>query len=166
MPSAAPLRCGRDHPRLRGDYPGTITDHTDASGSPPPTRGLPLAFLLPTLKVRITPAYAGTTFPYAYALAGVADHPRLRGDYRSPSPRPSAPTRITPAYAGTTRRAFAFSGSRSDHPRLRGDYAALMAAIMSSRGSPPPTRGLPPVDAHLVERHGITPAYAGTTGWG
>ena len=70
----------------------------------------------------ITPAYAGNTFPPDSGLDLSEDHPRLRGEYASPSPETakkegSPPlTRgilyggtggvyvkgITPAYAGNT----------------------------------------------------------------
>ena len=51
----------QDHPRLRGEYKGTLTISTDEQGSPPLARGIlvPIIYLEPVL--RITPACAGNT---------------------------------------------------------------------------------------------------------
>ena len=92
----------RDHPRLRGEHSTTLTEPATVLGSPPPSRGAPLAFL--------------------YPLLSLEDHPRLRGEHSrfslsltctrgSPPPSRGAlylctkntdGTRITPAFAGST----------------------------------------------------------------
>ena len=111
-----------DHPRLRGEY--DLKEHVGKScqGSPPLTRGIPLAFISDGESAGITPAYAGNTGSQEYPRSHVRDHPRLRGEYmRIPSlkrSRKGSPpltrgipwrnsgasmgTGITPAYAGNT----------------------------------------------------------------
>ena len=52
-----------------------------------------------------------------------------------------------------------------DHPRLRGEHFVVGFHIGFGKGSPPPTRGTPAVDWLVIGFIGITPAYAGNTGW-
>ena len=91
-------------------------------GSPPHVRGLPSKVPASAAYLGITPACAGTTFPFLWFYYTPRDHPRMCGDYY-----PSADTaarkvgspphvrglleeniirarskRITPACAGTT----------------------------------------------------------------
>ena len=90
-----------DHPRLRGDYEGSVVTFPANPGSPPPTRGLLRRASGGYTQIRITPAYAGTTERFAsYSLRAW----------------------ITPAYAGTTDQDQDRGRLRRDHPRLRGDY--------------------------------------------
>ena len=70
---------------------------------------------------------------------------------------------ITPAYAGNTLKAVALFGCGWDHPRLRGEYCTIDFPILLSRGSPPPTRGIPLFYAFPLHHSRITPAYAGNT---
>ena len=112
-----------DHPRSRGDYPAFSSASICFSGSPPLTRGLLIAVSLVCVKLRITPAHAGTTSPDASQNTDHWDHPRSRGDYsRLSNPAdnqlgsppltrglPDGPAYgltligITPAHAGTTQ---------------------------------------------------------------
>ena len=70
-----------DHPRLRGEH---YTSHTIIEfyqGSPPPTRGTPIANVTMPPAWRITPAYAGNTTSALSRLSCMRDHPRLRGEH-------------------------------------------------------------------------------------
>ena len=91
-------------------------------GSPPHTRGPPHDILQHRWRIRLTPAYAGTTLNELQSKVMGEAHPRIRGDHDAPDSaavlaRGSPPhTRgplgavlalslidgLTPAYAGTT----------------------------------------------------------------
>ena len=71
--------------------------------------------------------------------------------------------RITPAHAGTTINLIFLLFLSGDHPRPRGDYHKGTPYAVEQLGSPPPTRGLPPLIAPQRILTGITPAHAGTT---
>ena len=112
----------KDHPRLRGEHQAEYGVISKSWGSPPPTRGTRGKMVQETLKVGITPAYAGNTCQRAYIQCNTWDHPRLRGEHPLDkfevikaigSPPPTRGTlqstkdiqvnyRITPAYAGNT----------------------------------------------------------------
>ena len=116
--------CRRDHPRLCGEKCPPVADMWKRSGSPPPMRGKVSTSLRWTAKCRITPAYAGKSFPQNRINIFVKDHPRLCGEKKeslscsgssSGSPPPmrgkagfayniDAINRITPAYAGKSRK--------------------------------------------------------------
>ena len=112
-------------------------------GSPPPTRGTPIAVPAVVVKPGITPAYAGNTKSPFLISASHRDHPRLRGEHtdkfkknfpRLGSPPPTRGTlfsnsalvlcaRITPAYAGNTFQNREVQSKDWDHPRLRGEHS-------------------------------------------
>ena len=122
--SSTSTRSTADHPRLRGEHLLDRLLDALAEGSPPPTRGARHPLRAREDRRRITPAYAGSTWPTVSAAARPRDHPRLRGEHSSgpTGPGPLAgsppPTRgalrvdpqrghrrgITPAYAGSTAR--------------------------------------------------------------
>ena len=54
-------------------------------------------------------------------------------------------------------------GIFEDHPRPRGDYIIFEYLFFYFLGSPPPTRGLPWMQANPGLGTRITPAHAGTT---
>ena len=110
----------RDHPRVGGEKLRLLVVTPGQKGSPPRGRGK--AWLFPRLPAahRITPAWAGKSWPFGDIHGLVRDHPRVGGEktkvkrksqghWGSPprgrgkapvcSVEPSA-TRITPAWAG------------------------------------------------------------------
>ena len=91
--------------------------------------------------VRITPAYAGKSFPETDSST------RHRG--------------ITPAYAGKSDVIAATFGTIQDHPRLCGEKFDMMKATGKVKGSPPPMRGKDSVTLYPDHVVRITPAYAG-----
>ena len=172
-----------DHPRIRGEHrlflwgPGTVP------GSSPHTRGALRHSQGPDRRLRIIPAYAGSTRWRHRCCHGAGDHPRIRGEHAAHGPenrgrRGSSPhtrgallgwalcrglRRIIPAYAGSTRRRGGLGFGRADHPRIRGEHATSWGGPESGCGSSPHTRGARQV--HELPRGGdrIIPAYAGST---
>ena len=153
------------------------------TGSPPLTRGQLTVSFPRSFFFGITPAHAGTT-PYRRSWSPCPwDHPRSRGDnpkhsgkrvHKIGSPPLTRGQRnrnemdwrrpgITPAHAGTTYSLALRNPLCRDHPRSRGDNPEDRLTCLSSRGSPPLTRGqqLPSLLSWLIL--GITPAHAGTT---
>ena len=55
------LPLSEDHPRLRGEHIGSAPPVSRKAGSPPPSRGARTDRPLDLLRVRITPAFAGST---------------------------------------------------------------------------------------------------------
>ncbi len=112
-------------------------------------------------------------------------HPRVGGDGRRGCRRERPAAGLTPAWAGTARVEFqdgpgwggltpAWAGtasapadhprSRWAHPRVGGDGAARQLAPPGPLGSPPRGRGR---RSHFLikrDKHGLTPAWAGTAG--
>ena len=131
---------------------------------------------------RITPAHAGTSGGLWGHPACKRDHPRTRGDKRAlitenlgsegspPHTRGqvfiphecSAFDRITPAHAGTRRLFSVWLFSIWDHPRTRGDKSCEVCICLTSRGSPPHTRGQACSVGWYEAKERITPAHAGT----
>jgi len=52
-----------DHPRVCGEHPALANISEQAIGSPPRMRGTPQGVSTMAALLRITPAYAGNTFP-------------------------------------------------------------------------------------------------------
>ena len=111
-------------------------------GSPPPTRGTPIAVPAVVVKPGITPAYAGNTKSPFLISASHRDHPRLRGEHTDKFKKISLGW---------------------DHPRLRGEHSFQILRWYFVLGSPPPTRGTPSKIGKSKAKTGITPAYAGNT---
>ena len=131
-----------DHPRIRGEHADKQFARPFFDGSSPHTRGALRTGAGRSTGRRIIPAYAGSTLGDWLADAGLADHPRIRGEHVPVSVTPvsrcgSSPhtrgaprhlhlrrqtRRIIPAYAGSTfcRRPCALW--RRDHPRIRGEH--------------------------------------------
>ena len=80
------------------------TEESQAAGSSPLARGLPLLHELRLREVGIIPARAGFTDASAAQAVYWADHPRSRGVYHGHMTRMRAVTGIIPARAGFTRR--------------------------------------------------------------
>ena len=163
----------RDHGH--GDHP--------PQGSSPHARGLPGRHRDARRRTRIIPACAGFTPHEPHQPPCPADHPRMRGVYRSarprprlrrgssphargllraPDPRPARPG-IIPACAGFTRGSLIIGYISQDHPRMRGVYCHAMLGSTVLAGSSPHARGLPrrARGGRLLLR--IIPACAGFT---
>ena len=135
-------RGGRDHPRIRGEHNRRARCVPGPSGSSPHTRGARRRVRVCRCRIRIIPAYAGSTRHVGPHRLAVQDHPRIRGEHveeqanafagegSSPHTRgapaalldPARRRRIIPAYAGSTRRHWRCWPACSDHPRIRGEH--------------------------------------------
>ena len=179
-PSAPPAT---DHPRIRGEHSTSSGPFQEVSGSSPHTRGARHADPRRDARMRIIPAYAGSTQATLRRRHSRPDHPRIRGEHvwkpaetpkaagssphtrGAPSCRCPAPPsrRIIPAYAGSTKTFPRSHTNVSDHPRIRGEHADGVLSRMSIGGSSPHTRGAPARPGHPAPVAGIIPAYAGST---
>ena len=154
-----------------------------AKGSSPHTRGAPHNAPRTRGFSGIIPAYAGSTNAVDQPPLFLGDHPRIRGEHgsedewvplgtgSSPHTR-GAPLRarvtvleygIIPAYAGSTQLRRWAAARRWDHPRIRGEHHFGHVSPSSSTGSSPHTRGALSCRPLRPRRHGIIPAYAGST---
>ena len=77
------LATPEDHPRIRGEHTFAAKHPATSAGSSPHTRGAPHFPSLKKGKIRIIPAYAGSTRPTIYVGLGRRDHPRIRGEHEN-----------------------------------------------------------------------------------
>ena len=173
----------RDHPRMRGEHPSTARPAPTLSGSSPHARGARAARPCASSSCRIIPACAGSTRELLRRVAGVRDHPRMRGEHRpeelrgqwaqgsSPHARGAplpAPGRhllpgIIPACAGSTVIASSVRLRGWDHPRMRGEHSISASVYGPPLGSSPHARGAPAGAYGGTWERGIIPACAGST---
>ena len=133
----------QDHPRTRGEKPGSPKKSATSPGSPPHTRGKVRHIGRQLAPARITPAHAGKSTFIRCGDTLRRDHPRTRGEKllqrfmqkfskgSPPHTRGKAPLvsslkwglRITPAHAGKSERGRNRSRTGQDHPRTRGEKA-------------------------------------------
>ena len=80
---ARPRACRRtqDHPRIRGEHNKRDMRRNSSHGSSPHTRGALPTFQLRLSRLRIIPAYAGSTRPARPDWPSRTDHPRIRGEH-------------------------------------------------------------------------------------
>ena len=152
-----------DHPRIRGEHIKSGFGAIKDGGSSPHTRGALRFRSCCHRRRRIIPAYAGSTqrVPHEqYALLGSSPHTR---GARPPEDHVQGHRRIIPAYAGSTPYLPCGTQCRPDHPRIRGEHQTLLLAEFRDGGSSPHTRGALVAVRCEHERHGIIPAYAGST---
>ena len=115
-----PLK-NKDHPRVCGKDIAVSLAMLTAPGSPPRMRERRCTYVICTISVRITPAYAGKTrlLLNLIILIGTGSPPRMRERLTNPTPLPPHP-RITPAYAGKTCSDKFRAACHWDHPRVCG----------------------------------------------
>ena len=132
-----------DHPRIRGEHTYEKTGSYLEPGSSPHTRGARRRRGWRRRRVRIIPAYAGSTHPPGGRRVrrfGSSPHTRGAPEQRR---RPPCSARIIPAYAGSTASEGAASRRRRDHPRIRGEHWGDVTDRVIVGGSSPHTRGTP-----------------------
>jgi len=172
-----------DHPRIRGEHRRARFPPSIRGGSSPHTRGALDVPRLDLLRVRIIPAYAGSTGAERLTYDKTGDHPRIRGEHpmlpmmvwnvigssphtrgaRSTGRRYAAASGIIPAYAGSTPCLPCARPRPADHPRIRGEHQAALALLARMLGSSPHTRGARGQRLQLHPAGRIIPAYAGST---
>ena len=84
-----------DHPRSRGVYPKLHIRGSEALGSSPLARSLPVPIFSIVVRSRIIPARAGFTRWGSVGKPSATDHPRSRGVYLTVSV-------VTASYAGSS----------------------------------------------------------------
>ena len=154
-------------------------------GSPPRMRGKGCASSCTPTMTGITPAYAGKSSVRELLLIVSRDHPRVCGEKpvamhsctmtRGSPPRMRGKAHlsdtcstvggITPAYAGKRKSKAYGTYHPQDHPRVCGEKPIPQIFVIQSTGSPPRMRGKVRKCRPSPAPRGITPAYAGKSGW-
>ena len=134
-------------------------------------------------RVRIIPAYAGSTESGRSMWPEEKDHPRVCGEHtlekdgtvplsqssprmrgaHDPAGRPGQGMGIIPAYAGSTSYPIGTEPHTGDHPRVCGEHGYGLANSGVKTGSSPRMRGALTIKYSLTGPDGIIPAYAGST---
>ena len=171
IPAYAGSTCSRyrasphpaDHPRIRGEHSVHWASASSAIGSSPHTRGAPSRRSFAAGRMRIIPAYAGST-PREDSSRGFSygSSPHTRGALTTSRLAIRWP-RIIPAYAGSTSISCRWRPIRSNHPRIRGEHVEVLCWHQCYEGSSPHTRGALGFQWQIVGEAGIIPAYAGST---
>ena len=81
--SSAICFCCTDHPRIRGEHLRRFPTTPSPVGSSPHTRGAPSSRSPRRCRLRIIPAYAGSTAGWWPRGVFSGDHPRIRGEHWS-----------------------------------------------------------------------------------
>ena len=154
-------------------------------GSPPRGRGKDFSAQHPERGRGITPAWAGKSKEKHNGRMGSKDHPRVGGEkfvrkllLAKPGGSPprgrgkdllmvivSVGFWITPAWAGKRRWRVPRPGLPWDHPRVGGEKAITKFEQPDAAGSPPRGRGKVRILTTLTPGQGITPAWAGKSGF-
>ena len=170
-----------DHPRVCGEKVIRHPFPIHKRGSPPRMRGKAKGVQHGPLIRRITPAYAGKSYPAIFGPGYLRDHPRVCGEkwiasvpasgFLGSPPRmrgkdsrqnvAQRPQGITPAYAGKRPPPKSPRLLRLDHPRVCGEKENSMTLKDYHKGSPPRMRGKGSRRYGQQWSAGITPAYAG-----
>ena len=152
-----------DHPRIRGEHPSPTASPWPTPGSSPHTRGAPAGLPTTSNRIRIIPAYAGSTVAACLSPGISRDHPRIRGEHT----RIRAVNRGLDGSSPHTRGALSMTLSvilvSLDHPRIRGEHWSMAALRFRIRGSSPHTRGARRCPSGSCRSARIIPAYAGST---
>ena len=176
-------RAVRDHPRVRGEHYGVVSDLHHLAGSSPRARGTHDCKRGTQQQHGIIPACAGNTWWSAVAVAALRDHPRVRGEHfifllgsgvlvgSSPRARGTPVSSnlimgsagIIPACAGNTTESQSARLCNWDHPRVRGEHAIEKPTAKDRMGSSPRARGTLIVAGVRFRWVGIIPACAGNT---
>ena len=149
-------------PALAGNTPRRAATPCRRGGSSPLSRGIRAILVMGTPSLRIIPALAGNTYIGNLLIPRTRDHPRSRGEYRSPASGSSrrcgsSPLsrgirsraegnhggyRIIPALAGNTAMPHPLRPGPWDHPRSRGEYSRIPLRMRPKVGSSPLSRGI------------------------
>ena len=171
------------HPRSRGEHEKNHVCSRRTDGSSPLARGTPTRRGHSLRARRLIPARAGNTNVPGGCEAGLAAHPRSRGEHllvcsrracsvgSSPLARGTqtaivvviAIIRLIPARAGNTLDSPPPHPETQAHPRSRGEHNDTAEAIRDANGSSPLARGTPVKAAAALDYARLIPARAGNT---
>ena len=131
---------------------------------PPLIQGIPLFHISSTSIHGFIPAHAGNKYFIAEkpSVAMEGSPPLTRGILRELLTLPDE-IRFTPAHAGNTLSVTGYGTGVGVHPRSRGEYFLIFRLVLSLRGSPPLTRGIPSLLSASGSLYRFTPAHAGNT---
>ena len=156
-------RVARDHPRVCGEHPARPLCRRDIRGSSPRMRGALPHARRGRRRVRIIPAYAGSTWASPLASAGWSDHPRVCGEHASWSAVMVVWSGSSPRMRGAQVDGHRNAIEAMDHPRVCGEHGTDATARGARSGSSPRMRGAPSRPPFRFSTLGIIPAYAGST---
>ena len=152
-----------DHPRVCGEHSIRLWVEYRGVGSSPRMRGAPRAAAHHPVRLRIIPAYAGSTWSEICANNLRRDHPRVCGEHHTqPDFMPSL-LGSSPRMRGALALPTAFCASSGIIPAYAGSTGGKSDGIETCRGSSPRMRGARLANLALVGLRGIIPAYAGST---
>ena len=172
---AYPRRCG-EHLTSPGQLPCPL-------GLPPQVRGAPKSGSPCQIKIRLTPAGAGSTNNMKARITHWGAYPRRCGEHERratrkdqimglpPQVRGAPPTGVlpwgrcglTPAGAGSTVLTGSSGSCSWAYPRRCGEHTAYTLPAHTYVGLPPQVRGAPALRARISRSTGLTPAGAGST---
>ena len=168
---------------MRREHLTDIAAGAYATESSPHARGTPRGRREVENKIGIISACAGSTTTTSSRPRPRRDHPRMRGEHsgrlqeladdQGSSPHARGTLHvvgavreaegITPACAGNTIAHTLGVKVSEDHPRMRGEHRRPWARTRAASGSSPHTRGTLEFLYGTERRHGIIPAFAGST---
>ena len=171
------------HPRSRGEHEKNHVCSRRTDGSSPLARGTPTRRGHSLRARRLIPARAGNTNVPGGCEAGLAAHPRSRGEHllvcsrracsvgSSPLARGTqtaivvviAIIRLIPARAGNTLDSPPPHPETQAHPRSRGEHNDTAEAIRDANGSSPLARGTQRWSHAIHAARRLIPARAGNT---
>ena len=130
-----------DHPRVCGEKHVLFLSQFVNLGSPPRMRGKGLVRAAITVRLGITPAYAGKSSLAVIMPHAPEDHPRVCGEKDGVTYLVHSSNGITPAYAGKSMLPRFLSHPLRDHPRVCGEKFRFWFLGLTGLGSPPRMRG-------------------------
>ena len=155
----------KDHPRLCGEKMLHLQWSPEYLGSPPPMRGKVIEMSIVRPRFWDHPRLCGEKYcRIPQQQQDIGSPPPMRGKDLQGS-FPCQDYRITPAYAGKSISHSENIRRTWDHPRLCGEKFSVHLNRHFSEGSPPPMRGKGQRFGSRYNAAGITPAYAGKSGY-
>ena len=132
-------------------------------GSSPHTRGARRLDAKHHHRIRIIPAYAGSTPLGCQASSSHQDHPRIRGEHGATLDRWHAALGSSPHTRGALASAAAGAGASGIIPAYAGSTELASSVWAFRAGSSPHTRGAQGLNKAVSSLRRIIPAYAGST---
>ena len=158
-------KCPRDHPRVCGEKFRGARFRDRRMGSPPRMRGKATSSCFWQLLRGDHPRVCGEKMEARTRSVSISGSPpRMRGK-ETPSLVVVRGSRITPAYAGKSLPEELEQALPKDHPRVCGEKACMQCTLQGHGGSPPRMRGKGRRNGRAFPGNGITPAYAGKSGF-
>ena len=162
-PAGGALRRSPDHPRSRGEYPACLLPPAPTLGSSPLSRGILRGCPHQRGHRGIIPALAGNTPAQPSGPVPGRDHPRSRGEYRTPLFASATSWGSSPLSRGIPLNELRAAGGDGIIPALAGNTSAAVYVAVNDRGSSPLSRGILYRQGPSRCQRRIIPALAGNT---